>query len=175
RQFLFGDWIAPALEAYVDVSVTPFLKNIKAEDVERIGCDALHLIARTREANMRRRGELAVVVPPTGIAETDLANLSCSVDLHRKCRDAWNAGWRNEVAPMLVRGSNPMPFRDITRYIQNQIDNAIPGQPNTHSAYCRMNRGCLDSAVHALRWGPEVDEYGWVAMLKKATEELKGL
>ncbi|KAJ8088645.1 hypothetical protein PM082_013888 [Marasmius tenuissimus] len=171
RRFKFGDWIEDALEHYIDITSTPQLKDIRRQDIDRMGWDAYEIVVRTREAGYKRRIELALTtVPSMGMSNTSLEQVGCSVERHRSCRQAWEHGWRFEVAPRLLDSSHPLGLRHgITSFIRMQAEAALP------SVYSRIHPRCLSIALNELYWGPEESQYGWKEIREKAVEHVKGV
>ncbi|KAL0568311.1 hypothetical protein V5O48_013679 [Marasmius crinis-equi] len=171
REFHLGDWVESGLEPYIDVSITPQLKEVSKDDIYRMGYRVYEIVARTREANVRRRMELALVAPSMGLTELGLRNVGCSPGQHDNCRQAWKEGWQNEVAPRLLDSKAPISLQFVSAFVRGQIE--VKGPRETPSAFSRINYHCALAAVDSLVYGPELEDHGWKAIKMKAVEMVK--
>ncbi|KAL0573557.1 hypothetical protein V5O48_008390 [Marasmius crinis-equi] len=173
REFHLGDWIEFALEPFIDISITPQLKDITDDDINRMGYRVFQVITLTREANIRRRVELANVAPSMGLSEEGIRNIGCSPSQHENCRQAWREGWQTEVAARLLDPKNPISLQLVSCFVHGQIE--IQGPRQTPSAFSRINNACGLAAVDNLVYGPELKDYGWKDMKLKAVQRVKKL
>ncbi|KAJ8074639.1 hypothetical protein PM082_022217 [Marasmius tenuissimus] len=173
RQFLISEFVEPGLEPYIDIGATPQLKEITEDDIYRMGYRTYEIIARTRETNLRRRIDLAMIPPPMGIPEDSLLAKNCTPTRHEICRQAWKEGWRNDVAARLLDKEAPIPYNLISSFVHTQVTYRGPRQ--TPTAYSRINQQCGLAAVDNLNWGPDLEEYGWIAIKSSAVERVKKL
>jgi hypothetical protein len=108
-QYHIQQWVAPAITALMNVSVTVASFG---DDANHLGFRVYTIIVKAKEMLEKERKLIAAYPPPLHSDTLHEAERSWLCKNHTLCRRAWKEVWWSVVAKDILHPTKPLPLRD---------------------------------------------------------------